>query len=207
MLNVAGRIASTEAEGPGVRHAIWLQGCPLRCEGCCNPEMLPFVPATPMSVREVVAEIVGTPGIDGVTFLGGEPFAQAEPLAEVATAVRQRGLSVLVFSGYTLDELRCATTPGCTALLAATDVLVDGRYLPGRPSPLRFVGSANQRVHALSARGALLARGFESGPDLVEVRLDGAVITVNGTPGALGLSLAPDGESEAERVTLRSSPR
>ena len=207
MLNVAGRIAATEAEGPGIRHAIWLQGCPLRCEGCCNPAMQPFAPATPMSVSEVVAEIIGTPGIEGVTFLGGEPFAQAEPLAEVARAVRERDLSVLVFSGYTLEELRRATGPGWIALLAATDVLVDGRYLRGAPSPLRFVGSANQRVHALSPRGAVLARGFESGPDVVEVRIEGALVTVNGTPGAPDLSRAPEGGRGSGRGTLRSPPR
>jgi anaerobic ribonucleoside-triphosphate reductase activating protein len=182
VLNVAGRIAATEAEGPGVRYALWLQGCPLRCEACCNPAMLPFVPATEMTVSEVAAEIAATPGIDGVTFLGGEPFAQAGPLAQVARAVRQRGLSVLVFSGYTLEELRAAATPAWTALLAETDLLADGRYELGNPSELRFIGSANQRLHALSERGSALARAFEGGPDVVEVRIDGAQLTVNGSP-------------------------
>jgi anaerobic ribonucleoside-triphosphate reductase activating protein len=187
VLNVAGRIAATEAEGPGVRYALWLQGCPLRCEGCCNPGMLPFVPATSMSVSEVVSEIVATPGLDGVTLLGGEPFAQAEPLAAVARAARDHGLSVLVFSGYTLEELRGEGRLGWNALLAATDVLVDGRFEARSPSTLRFVGSSNQRVHALTARGRELAREFESGPDVVEVRIDGLLVTVNGTPGSTRL--------------------
>ena len=185
VLNVAGRIAGTEAEGPGLRYALWVQGCPLRCHACCNPEMLPFTPAAEVTVRALAAEISRTPLIDGVTFLGGEPFAQAAPLAELARAVRAGGLSVLVFTGYTIDELR-AGGGASAALLAETDLLVDGRYQPGNPSPLRFVGSANQRLHALSARGEALALGFAGGPDVVEVRIDGASVTVNGTPDRAG---------------------
>ena len=89
---------------------------------------------------------------------------------------------MLVFSGYTLGELRAAGAPAWDVLLAETDLLADGRYEHGNPSPLRFVGSANQRLHALTERGAALARGFEAGPDVVEVRIDGAHLTVNGSP-------------------------
>lgn len=209
MLRIAARIPATEAEGPGLRYALWVQGCPLRCPGCCNPAMLPFDGGSCSTVGEILAEIEATAGIEGVTFLGGEPFAQAEPLARIAAAVQASGRSVLVFSGYTLEELR-GESSGCSpqrrdapgdgdgaqvharspsaavaALLAATDLLVDGRYDAGSPSPLRFVGSANQRLHALTARGAVLARGFEAGPDVVEVRIDGARVSVNGRPEAL----------------------
>lgn len=182
VLNVAARIAATEAEGPGLRYAIWVQGCPLRCEGCCNPDMLQFSPATPTQVSALVEEVVATRGIEGVTFVGGEPFAQAGPLATVARAARERGLSVLVFTGYTLEDLRGARRAEWDALLAATDLLVDGRYEAGNPSPLRFVGSANQRLHAFTAAGTALAREFDAGPDVVEIRIDGAHATVNGTP-------------------------
>ena len=186
-LQVAGRIARTEAEGPGLRYAVWLQGCPFRCAGCCNPEMLPFTPATGIAVSDLLAEIAETHGVDGVTLLGGEPFAQAEPVAMLAEGIRALGLSILTFTGYTVEELRAGARAEWLRLLAATDLLVGGRYEEGRPAPLRFVGSANQRLHALTSRGAELARGFESGPDVVEVRIDGAQVIVNGTPtGPLG---------------------
>ncbi|MFM7150626.1 MAG: 4Fe-4S cluster-binding domain-containing protein, partial [Gemmataceae bacterium] len=42
LLSIAQTVPFTEAEGPGKRFAIWFQGCPFRCPGCCNPEMLPF---------------------------------------------------------------------------------------------------------------------------------------------------------------------
>jgi len=182
VLNVAGRIAATDAEGPGTRYALWVQGCPLRCAGCCNPGMLAVEPATLVEAAEIAAEIAATAGIDGITLLGGEPFAQAAPLAIVAREARAKGLSVIVFSGYTLEELRGAGRADWVALLAATDLLVDGRYEARTPSPLRFVGSANQRLHPFTERGEALARGFATGPDLVEVRIDGARVTVNGAP-------------------------
>ena len=54
---VAQMVPATEAEGPGRRFALWFQGCPLRCPGCCNPEFLPFRGGTPMPVAELVAQL------------------------------------------------------------------------------------------------------------------------------------------------------
>src|ERR1051325_4163119 len=55
ILNVAQIVPVTDAEGPGRRFALWFQGCPLRCPGCCNPEMLPFAGGTPTTLEVVVA--------------------------------------------------------------------------------------------------------------------------------------------------------
>src|SRR5262245_54990250 len=57
LLNVGLIVPRTEAEGPGVRFALWVQGCPLRCPGCCNPEMLEDKPATSLRASDVVAQI------------------------------------------------------------------------------------------------------------------------------------------------------
>src|SRR5438128_3079387 len=80
VLGVAQIVPATEAEGPGRRFALWFQGCPLRCPGCCNPEMLPFEGGTAMTVGAVDAlldEAVRTHGVEGITLLGGEPLAHA----------------------------------------------------------------------------------------------------------------------------------
>src|SRR5438874_5961727 len=80
VLSVAQFVPFTEAEGPGVRFALWFQGCPLRCPGCCNPEMLPFEGGTRMSVADVLAQVEqarGEHGVEGITLLGGEPLAHA----------------------------------------------------------------------------------------------------------------------------------
>src|ERR1043166_5311615 len=94
----------TAAEAPGMRFALWFHGCPLRCPGCCNPEMLPFGGGTRRSVAEIVSEVeeaARTHGVEGVTLLGGEPLAHAAGAAVLARALRERELTVMVFSGYT----------------------------------------------------------------------------------------------------------
>src|SRR5262245_43042604 len=91
-LPIAQIVADTEAEGPGRRFAVWVQGCPLRCAGCCNPEMLRFEGGTPTLVSELVARARSTAGIEGVSLLGGEPFAHASGCAAFARGAREAGL-------------------------------------------------------------------------------------------------------------------
>ncbi len=188
-LTVAMTVPRTEAEGPGWRFALWVQGCPMRCAGCCNPEFLAFEPrrAAPVyRASELVARALAE-DVEGVSFLGGEPFAQAAGLAAVARGVRAAGRSVMVFSGYTLDELRAMESPAVHDLLAHADLLVDGRYdASRRTTARRWVGSDNQVMHFLTDRYSPLdARFYE--PNHVEIRMRGGEITLNGWPvhGAL----------------------
>ena len=154
MLRVADLVAVTEAEGPGARLALWLQGCTLRCPGCCNPGMLDRIGGRELPVEEVLAEADRVRDrIEGLTLVGGEPFEQAPELARLAREARRRGLSVVVFTGYTLEELRAGAVEGAGALLGETDLLVDGRYRRDEPEgERRWVGSANQRFHFLTDR-------------------------------------------------------
>ena len=159
-LRVACRVEVTEAEGPGTRFALWVQGCSIRCPGCCNPRMLDPGAGEAVSPAELVRAVAEVRHrIEGVTLQGGEPFEQAAPLAEAARAVRALGLSVMVFSGYTLEELCAARDAGVAALLAHTDLLVDGRFDGEKPErERRWVGSSNQRFHFLTGR---YRRGIE----------------------------------------------
>jgi len=186
-LNVAAWLPCTEVEGPGRRAALWVQGCDKRCPGCCNQRMLPFVEREMLPAAEVVqrlAEAQDAFGIEGVTFMGGEPMLQARGLAQVALGARALGLTVMVFTGYTLDELATVQPADWQALLQASDVLVDGQYLAQQPdTERRWIGSRNQRVHYLSARyDASIERLTQKGRD-IELRfgLDGA-LRVNGWP-------------------------
>jgi anaerobic ribonucleoside-triphosphate reductase activating protein len=192
-IRVAARVRDTEAEGPGRRWALWVQGCPFRCAGCCNPEMLPERAANGrddlVSVDELTREVLATPEIEGVSFLGGEPFAQAAPLALLAEGVRARGLGVMVFTGYTLDELRAREDQGARRLLDATDLLVDGRYDRTQPdNERRWVGSRNQVMHFLSNRYPCDDPRFTRS-NSVELRVRGGLVTVNGWPAAARLAL------------------
>jgi anaerobic ribonucleoside-triphosphate reductase activating protein len=132
--------------------------------------------------------------IEGVTLLGGEPFDQADGLGSFARGVRDLGLSVVAFTGYTLDELRSRRDPATHDLLAAVDLLVDGRYDATRPEAERlWVGSRNQRFHYLTPRytAAVERPGPEDPLRTVEVRVgaDGR-LSANGWPE---LSPSPPG--------------
>src|SRR5688572_28818944 len=139
-VRIAQVVPCTEAEGPGKRFAVWFQGCPLRCPGCCNPEFLPFRGGETIPLADLVAaigEAQTATGIEGITLLGGEPFAHAAAGAALAAAARLRGLTVMVFSGYTIEELRARPEPAVAELLALTDILVDGPYVRELPDTTR----------------------------------------------------------------------
>lgn len=186
-LNLASRLDCTEAEGPGKRAALWVQGCDKRCRGCCNAPYLPIVLRELVSTNSIiewleVAQL--THSLEGVTFLGGEPMLQAKGLAVIAEAAQSLGLSVMVFSGYTISELNLLELPAVDQLLKFTDVLVDGPYEIDLPDKTRrWVGSRNQRFHYLSKRYDDLIESDGSVERVIEVRLRSTgSIFVNGWP-------------------------
>lgn len=187
LLNVASCIDCTEVEGPGKRLALWVQGCLIRCPGCCNPHMFELEPRTLIEsshVAERVERAALAHGIEGVTFLGGEPMLQAKGLAALAEATHAMGLTVMVFSGYRMEEIRRMALPGSVDLLKHTDILVDGPYVADLPDPDRnWTGSANQRFHFLSDR---YAQGIECNPAFgrgIELRIGlRSEMTLNGWP-------------------------
>jgi anaerobic ribonucleoside-triphosphate reductase activating protein len=154
--------------------------------------MLPFEGGRETSAAELAdraRESADRDGVEGITILGGEPFAQASGAAELARLVRASGLSVMVFSGFTIEEIRASTYPAYRDLLDRTDLLVDGPYLRDRPETRRrWIGSANQRIHALSTRYRVDDPRWQR-PNTLEIRLEGPVVTVNGfpSPSAVGI--------------------
>lgn len=191
MMQIAQVVPCTEAEGPGKRFAIWFQGCPLRCPGCCNPEFLPFKGGQTKTLREMTEWIERTKeenDIEGITLLGGEPFAHPVAAVELAKATRQLSLSVMVFSGYTIEELQARSEPEVAELIAHTDILVDGPYLREQPdTERRWIGSRNQRIHFLTPRYSLDEQWQQK--NTLEIRVDKDGISVNGFPAANAVGL------------------
>ena len=193
LLNLHRIVDATLAEGPGLRCAVWTQGCSVRCPGCFNPQTWTTRGGTRLPWREVAEKVLRARdehGVQGMTLLGGEPFDQPEPLGALATAVRAEGLSVMTFTGHRVEDLR--ERPSCAELLASTDLLVDGPYLADQPEPSRpWVGSVNQRFHFLSDR---YDEAVLDAPNRIELRIapDGSV-DLNGfaTTEALEALLAP----------------
>ncbi|MBQ6438128.1 anaerobic ribonucleoside-triphosphate reductase activating protein [bacterium] len=139
-------IIDSIVDGPGLRTTIFVQGCLRHCPGCHNPQT--WDPAggyeeDTATIKKIISEAKMQ---DGVTFSGGEPFLQAEPLIEVAAHVKKLGLNLWSFSGFKLEELQ-AGTPAQRELLRYLDVLVDGPFiLAQRSLELYFKGSSNQRT-------------------------------------------------------------
>jgi len=186
-LNLASWIPCTEVEGPGKRAALWVQGCDKRCVGCCNPDYLKIVEREILRAEVMVDRLLEAQaewGLEGVTFLGGEPFLQAQGLAVVAEGVSRAGLSVMTFTGYTMEELDELSLPGTRELLAWTDVLVDGPYEALNPDRRRnWVGSTNQRFHYLTKRYDPSIEGADLPSREVEWRIrDDGRFVVNGWP-------------------------
>ena len=186
-LNMASRLPCTEAEGPGRRAALWVQGCNKRCRGCCNPAYVQLVERELVSASWVlvwVEDAHDAHDLEGVTFLGGEPMLQAQGLTVVAQGAQSLGLSVMVFSGYTKNELDVLQLPGVDQLIRYTDVLVDGPYEVNLPEQnRRWAGSTNQQFHYLTSRYDARIESDGVVVRVLEVRLrtDGSMF-INGWP-------------------------
>jgi anaerobic ribonucleoside-triphosphate reductase activating protein len=182
-VNVVARVHAIEpksrANGPGERFVVWLQGCTLGCPGCFNPLTHDASGGTALEIDAIVARLAATRGIEGLTLSGGEPLQQAAAAAALLAAARELGLSTLVFSGYTEDEIRAL--PGGEAVLASLDVLVDGRYVAGERLATGLRGSANQRIRLLTAR---YTRDDVERTPVAEVRIarDGGVVLTGVNP-------------------------
>ena len=146
MLELADIVTDSIVDGPGIRTTVFCQGCPHHCQGCHNPETWEFGCGTPMEEERIFEIIRRNPLCRGVTFSGGEPFAQPEGFAKLAKLLKAAGYEVASYSGYTFEQL-LRGTPGQRELLENIDVLIDGPYLEAERSlELNFRGSRNQRI-------------------------------------------------------------
>jgi anaerobic ribonucleoside-triphosphate reductase activating protein len=182
-LRLGSRVRSTTAEGPGRRYAVWLQGCRIRCPGCCNPQFFDAAGGGSLPVATLLEEVAGERGIEGATVLGGEPFDQPGSLGSFLRGVQGLGLSTVVFTGYLLEELRAVEE--ARRALEAIDLLVDGPYRATHPETRRrWAGSTNQRFHFLTSRyapGIEVVEGLPHRTVEVAIGLDGRV-TAHGWP-------------------------
>ena len=164
--------------GPGRRNVLHTQGCDLGCPGCFNAQTHPAEQGEVIPVNGVRDRLLeGSP--EGVSISGGEPFQQAAALLALVKALRSAApdLSILIFSGYAIEEIQAI--PQGKDILGEIDVLVDGRFVLKEAADAGLRGSTNQRVHLLSTRhspGELGTRATE-----ILIAKDGT-ITLTGFP-------------------------
>ena len=147
-LRLAGGVRDSIVDGPGLRFAIFCQGCPHDCEGCHNPKTHDFEGGYMCPIQRIMDAIDANPLLAGVTFSGGEPMCQPEAFLTIAKECKKRGLNIMCYTGYTYEELleMAKTQPAIGDLLSLLDYLVDGRFvLAERDLSLLFRGSRNQR--------------------------------------------------------------
>ena len=146
MLDLSGIVGDSIVDGPGIRTTIFSQGCPHHCPGCHNPETWAFGCGTDMDEETILDIVRSNPLCRGVTFSGGEPFAQAEGFAKLARLLKSRGYEVASYSGYTFEAL-LEGTPAQKDLLSTIDILIDGPFLMAEKTlEVPFRGSRNQRI-------------------------------------------------------------
>ncbi len=113
-MEILGRIHSLESfgtvDGPGIRFVVFLQGCPLRCKFCHNPDTWEVNRGTSYTPKELADEILKYKAYmdfsgGGVTFTGGEPLLQAQFLLEVCRLLKPHAISVAIdTSGYIWND-------------------------------------------------------------------------------------------------------
>ncbi|NLD61292.1 radical SAM protein [Candidatus Sumerlaeota bacterium] len=173
VLRVHQYLPRTEAEGPGVRACVWVQGCSIHCKGCFMQEAWDPNAGKEYDVEELANDILAQKDIEGLTILGGEPFDQAHAVGLLASIMHVHGLSVMTFTGYKVEELWMKNDTDVNALLNATDLLVDSPFILELESNDRpWVGSSNQRFHFLSSRYIDLKDSLHTIKNKIEVRID-----------------------------------
>lgn len=167
--SVSGRVHSIQSlgtlDGPGVRFVVFLQGCPLRCGCCHNPDTWDYSGGTVYTASDIVKkaaryrEYFGKEG--GITLSGGEPLMQADFAREIFCLSHEEGLSTcLDTSGVILND-------SVKALLAVTDrVLLDIKYTSdglyrehvgcGIDGPMEFLSYLNEQKIPVTLRQVII---------------------------------------------------
>lgn len=146
-IRVFGIEGDSIVDGPGIRLAVFTQGCIHNCEGCHNPESHDPNGGKLIDTDRIIKFASENPLYDGVTLTGGDPFYQPVPCAVIAEGIKKLGLNVWTFTGYTWEQIMNSGNEDFMRLLKASDVLVDGRFEKDKRSlELKFKGSTNQRT-------------------------------------------------------------
>lgn len=162
-LRIAGAVQESIVDGPGIRYVIFTQGCPFHCKGCHNEQSWDLKGGLEVSLGVLYDEMTSNPLVSGVTFSGGEPFIQPEPLTVFGKVAKAHGYSLWSYTGFTFNKL--LTDPKRRALLELLDVVVDGPFMIEKKSlELDFRGSSNQHIidvqKSLQEGKMILAQGY-----------------------------------------------
>lgn len=140
--------------GPGNRVGIWLAGCPHKCKGCSNPELWDSSATQDIKPSDIITaiETITNGNVFGVTITGGEPFEQHEELCLLVKMLLEFTDDILIYSGYTYEELKTSGNVSVGEILNNIAVVIDGKYIEERNTLQPLIGSDNQKIHYLKAK-------------------------------------------------------
>ncbi len=145
-IRLYGKTHDSIVDGPGLRYAVFTQGCPHHCLGCHNPSSHDINSGVIEDTDDIIKDIDNNPLLDGVTLSGGEPFIQCEPLIDLVKKLKKRNLHVIIYSGYTFEDILKLGDKE-KELLSLCDILIDGRFIESlKQLSLLYRGSSNQRI-------------------------------------------------------------
>lgn len=160
-----GRIHSLEScgtvDGPGVRYVVFLQGCPMRCQYCHNPDTWNYSGGTMMTVEEILNEYDKVKSFlqnGGLTVTGGEPLIQIDFVIELMKQAKQQGIHTCIdTSGITFQKDQPQVVAKFDELLQYTDLfLLDIKHID-KEAHMKLTGASNQNIldfaTYLSAKG------------------------------------------------------
>lgn len=171
----------TRSLGPGLRYAVWTQGCPFNCPQCITPEGRPIVAAKLIDTLQLADDIIINKNINGITISGGEPFLQAASLAVLLNKVIESRpeLNVIIFTGFLKENL---LSKEALSVLSLTDLLIDGRYIDELNDGIGLRGSSNQRLHFLTDRLLPYKKELLFGKRQIEININDNRIDAIGIP-------------------------
>ncbi len=135
---MSGRIHSLESfgtvDGPGVRFVVFVQGCPMRCAYCHNPDTWSMVGGTEMEASEIIEQYERNKGFykgGGITVTGGEPLMQVDFLVELFTLAKEKGIHTCIdTSGIAFKPDNKAFVEKLDKLMPLTDlVMLDIKHI------------------------------------------------------------------------------
>jgi anaerobic ribonucleoside-triphosphate reductase activating protein len=146
-LRLFGTEKSSIVDGPGIRFAVFLQGCPHDCPGCHNPKSHDINGGVVCDTEDISKEFSKNPLLKGITLSGGEPLLQAEACLALALEAKKLGLDVWLYTGYLFEDILNSGNGHIKQLLKHVDCIVDGPFIMAERSlDLLYKGSRNQRI-------------------------------------------------------------
>lgn len=150
IIELAGFIPASAADGPGVRSVLFLQGCCQNCPDCHNQAIQKHGQGISHPISQVAEDLLVRCRNRKLTISGGEPMEQVEALMELVSLLAERGFDLCLYTSFEVEKVP-------SAILKHLHYLKTGPFLREYIEPPKpYVGSNNQRIYCVSRKGGTL---------------------------------------------------